>query len=150
MFSAYHIYLPGHTPHGYDHARIQMATEFRRFYREQLAAAEALIERIGQLARKHPNSVFIIAGDHGPWLTRGKPRENRRFTILDRHGIALGLVNFSNLCPRSQAWVRQQKYLTPSRMLAATLACEGDSRKLLNRFSDKEEFVQFGRYVADG
>ena len=63
-------------------------------------------------------------------------------------GVALALLNASNLCPWSRDWLARQRYLTPSRMLVASLACDGDGRRLTEHFTDNEEFIRFGNSYA--
>ena len=80
-------------------------------------------------------------------LTR-RPQGDRRFEVLGRHAVALALLNASNLCAWSRDWLARQRYLTPGRMLAAALACDGESRTLVDHFVDNEEFVRFGESLA--
>ena len=42
-------------------------------------------------------------------------------------------------------WLKQQRYLTPGRMLAASLMCDGGSKKLAEHFKDNKEFIHFGK-----
>lgn len=148
VFSAFYIYSPvGHTNGNYLTGNPYMFAKYKEFFIDQTQRARHLIERVNRLRERYPNSVFIISGDHGPWLSRTET-EDRRFIVLDRHAVALALLNASNLCSRSRDWLEQQKYLTPSRMLAAALACDGESKTLMEHFKDNEEFIQFGETLA--
>ena len=148
VFSAFHIYSPvGHTNGNYLTGNPYMFAKYKEFFINQTQRARQLIEGINQLRKRYPNSVFIISGDHGPWLSRTET-EDRRFIVLDRHAVALALLNASNLCSRSRDWLEKQKYLTPSRMLAAALACDREVRTLTEHFKDNEEFIQFGETLA--
>ena len=148
VFSAFHIYSPvGHTNGDYLTGNPYMFAKYREFFISQTRRARQLMERFNQIRKRHPNSVFIISGDHGPWLSRTET-EDRRFIILDRHAVALALLNASNLCSSSRDWLERQEYLTPSRMLAAALACNGKSRALTDHFKDNEEFMRYGKTLA--
>ena len=148
VFSAFHIYNPvGHTTGDYVTGDPYMFAKYKEFFIKRTLHARQLIEKIEHLRRQYPDSVFIISGDHGPWLSRTET-EDRRFIVLDRHAVALALLNASNLCSSSRDWLERQKYLTPSRMLAAALACDGESKVLTEHFEDNEEFIGFGKTLA--
>ena len=152
LFSAFHIYLPGHTPNDYRSGNAEMFAEYKRYFTEGVQRAREVIEDIDRLRKRYPKSVFIVSGDHGPFLSGKTPedQEDRRFVVLDRHGVALALLNATNLCAWSRDWLDRQRYLTPSRMLAASLACNGESRRLTEHFMDNEEFIRFGNSFGSG
>ena len=151
LFSAFYIYSPiGHTPSSYRSDDSEMLAEYKQRFVDEAQRARKVIENIDCLRTRYPESIFIVSGDHGPWLSRTAPKEERRFIVLDRHGVALALLNASNLCAWSRDWLDRQRYLTPSRMLAASLACNGESRRLTEHFTDNEEFIRFGESFATG
>ena len=151
LFSAFHIYSPiGHTSSDFRSGDEEMLAEYRQHFVDGVRHARQVIENIDRLRKRYPESIFIVSGDHGPWLSRTAPEEDRRFIVLDRHGVALALLNASNLCGWSRDWLARQRYLTPSRMLAASLACNGESRRLTEHFTDDEEFIRFGQSFATG
>lgn len=149
VFSAFHIYSPvGHTAGNYLTGDPVMFAGYKERFISQTARARRLMEDINRLRKRYPDSIFIVSGDHGPYLSRTE-QEDRRFIVLDRHAVALALLNASNLCPRSKDWLARQQYLTPGRMLAAALACDGESRVLTEHFRDNEEFINFGKSLAE-
>ena len=144
IFSAFHIYSPvGHTSNTHRTNDPEMVAKYKERFISQTKRARGLMEDINRLRKRFPDSIFIVSGDHGPYLSRTE-EEDRRFIVLDRHAIALSLLNATNLCPWAMNWLEQQRYLTPGRMLAASLACDGESRKLTEHFTDNEEFIRFG------
>ncbi len=144
QFSAFHIYLPGHTPGDFITNDEEKLEDFKNFLTEHLKQAKIVIEKINDLRKRHSQSIFIIAGDHGLFLSKTALKEERRFIILDNHAVAVSILNSSNLCEWSKNWLNKQRYLTPSRMLVAALACSGESRDLTAHFSDNEDFIRFG------
>ncbi len=149
QFSAYYIFKPiGHTSPDYRSDDQEMFAKYKTKFIREARNARTVIEDIDGLRRRFPDSIFIITGDHGPYLSRTAAEDNRRYRVLDRHGVALALLNASNLCPWSRDWLTRQRYLTPSRMLAASLACDGESRTLTEHFKDNEEFARFGESLA--
>ena len=149
-FSAFHIYMPGHAPKDYEIGdAIELEKYSNHFASETRKVREALID-LNDLRLRFPDSIFIVSGDHGAMLTNNAAKEDdERFWILDRHAIALALLNAHNLCPESAIWLKHQIYLTPSRMLAASLACDGESRNLLKHFQDNPEFVKFRKIPSN-
>ena len=145
QFSAFYIYKPfGHTPLDFRTDDAEMFAKYTQRFVDQGQDAREVIDKIDRLRRRYPESIFIVSGDHGPNLSRTAPDEERRFHVLDRHSVALALLNASNLCAWSRDWLARQRYLTPSRMLVASLACNGESRQLTEHFTDNEEFIRYG------
>ena len=147
IFSAFHVYYPGHTRNTYQTGDPKMFAEFKERYVTRTERVKKYLEDINRLRQRFPDSIFIISGDHGPLLSRTED-EDRQFIVLDRHNVALAMLNATNLCPWSKNWLEQQRYLTASRMLAASLACDGESRKLTEHFEDNEEFIRFGESLT--
>ena len=147
VFSVFHVNRPGHTRNTYQTDDPKMVAEFKEQYTTRTERVKKYLEDINQLRQRFPDSIFIISGDHGPFLSRTED-EDRRFKVLDRHSVALAMLNAADLCPWSKNWLEQQRYLTASRMLAASLACDGESRKLTEHFEDNEEFIRFGESLT--
>ena len=149
LFSAFHIYWPiGHTSWDFRWKDAEMVAKYKQQFVEGVQLARQVIENIDRLRRRYPDSIFIVSGDHGPFLSRHGREKDRRFFVLGRHGVALALLNASNLCPWSRDWLARHRYLTPSRMLVAALACDGNGRRLTKHFTDNEEFIRFGNSYA--
>lgn len=147
LFSAFYIFSPiGHTSVlDYRSGDAGMFAKYKRRFVGEAQRAQKVIENIDRLRRRYSESIFIVSGDHGPYLSRkAPPDEDRRFVVLDRHGVASALLNASNLCAWSRDWLARQRYLTPSRILVASLVCNGESRRLTQHFTDSEEFIRFG------
>lgn len=145
VFSGYYIYDPiGHTPHSHSYGNEKTLAAYKRQFAAAVERARDFLRELNSLRIRYPDSIFIVSGDHGPWLTRDAYRHEagERFWILDTYGVALALLNASKLCPGSRQWLVQQRYLTPARMLAAALACDGKSRRLTEGFRDNEDFVR--------
>ena len=146
IFSAFYIFKPGHAPHSYETKNAEMFESYKDRFAGNLELVQETLVNLNELRLKFPDSIFIVAGDHGPYLTRNlKEGENERFRVLDRHNVALSLLNAHNLCEIPRKWLIKLNYITPSRMLAASLACSGDSLRLLDIFQDdRMEFIEFG------
>ena len=146
IFSAFYIFKPGHAPNNYETENTEMFESYKDRFTGNLELVRETLVNINELRLKFPDSIFIVAGDHGPYLTRNlKEGENERFRVLDRHNVALSLLNAHNICEIPRMWLEKLNYLTPSRMLAASLACSGDSLRLLDIFQDdRMEFIEFG------
>ena len=150
IFSAFHIYLPGHAPNNADlnEESIQAYTEK---FESRIPKVAELIQEIDKLRQEFPESIFIISGDHGPWLFRKlKYEEDRRLFILGRHHVALALLNAGNLCDYERAWLEHQSFLSPARMLVASLSCNGEPEELLDGFPENSDFVEFGATLGAG
>ena len=146
IFSAFYIFKPGHAPKNYETENAEMFESYKDRFTGNLELVRETLVKINELRLKFPDSIFIVAGDHGPYLTRNlKEGENERFRVLDRHNVALSLLNAHNICEIPRKWLEKLNYITPSRMLAASLACSGDSLRLLDIFQDdRMEFIEFG------
>ena len=146
IFSAFHIYLPGHTPIDFV-ASEESVQEFRHEFELRLFQVLDVLHEFKKLAQEYPESIFIISGDHGPWVSRNiSYEENRRFFVLDRHHVALAMIGERNLCEYERTWLSQQDYLSPAKMLVAALSCNSEPNLLLDGASKLKnpDFVEFG------
>ncbi len=151
VFSGFYLLIPGHTRLRHVTGDAEDLEAFKRHVSDTSPQVLHVMKRLNALRLKFPDSIFIVSGDHGAWLSRTiltSTDENRRFVTLDRYGVALALLNAHNLCPMSRDWVMRQRYLTPSRLLSASLACDANSRKLIEIFSDRKDFITFGESLA--
>lgn len=150
IFSAFHIYRPGHTPHNYLHDNKSMYEEYRSHFISATNEVREILTNLNQLRLEFPDAIFIVSGDHGPFLYWNPvdAANPPRIRVLDHHHVALALLNEHNLCRQSREWLEQQQYLTASRLLVASLACEGESLKLLENFSDNKNFIKYGNSLS--
>ena len=142
VFSAFHIYLPGHWPNG-----VTLSVETLKDYREDFISGNLdvlkTLHAIETLRTEFPESIFIISGDHGPFLSNGMTNvDDQRFKTLDTHHISVALLNESNLCQFQRNWLNQQPFLSPTRMLLAALTCDGDNMHLLENLPNHPDFIQ--------
>lgn len=96
-----YIYSPGHTPLDYDTFSTSDFRKYQKFFwKNQLETVRQLETFIEAIKARDPNSVVIIFGDHGAWISRswkGKEGEpdpagivwNEDLMILERHRVAL-------------------------------------------------------------
>ena len=149
VFTAFHINLPGHTARSFEFGNTEMFNSFVDFYVTRVEIVRDLLREFDQLRLQFPDSIFLVGGDHGPLMSHGLDRDKMiRYWTLDRHAVALSLMNVHNLCKSSEEWLQQQIYLTPSRMIAASLACDGESRNLLKHFQDNPDFVKYRNFPS--
>ena len=100
-FVMMYIYSPGHTPKSYD---TYSPSDFRKyqdaFRKGQLKTKRQLAGLINAVKTRDPNSVMIIFGDHGAWISRSWERKrgeadpagkiwSEDMVILERHRVAL-------------------------------------------------------------
>ena len=149
VFTAFHINLPNHTATSFEFGNTDMFNGYVDLYVTRVEIVRDLLREIDQLRLQFPDSIFLVGGDHGPIMSRGLDRDKMiRYWTLDRHAVALSLMNVHNLCKSSEEWLQQQIYLTPSRMIAASLACDGESRNLLKHFQDNPNFVKYRNFPS--
>ena len=151
VFSGFYLLVPGHTGLRHVTGDAEDLDAFKRQRSDTSQQVLHVMERLNALRLKFPDSLFIVSGDHGAWLSRSimaLTNENRRFVTLDRYGVALALLNEHNLCPMSRDWVHTQRYLTPSRLVSASLACDANTRKLIEIFRDREDFIAFSESLT--
>ncbi len=149
IFSAFHLYSPGHTPFYYIHENKDMYDEYRNHFITETIYVREILAKLNSLRLEFPDSIFIVSGDHGPYLFRSQvDAANPHIRVLDRHHVALALLNEHNLCTQSREWLEKQKYLTASRLLVASLACDSESLKMFEIFSDNEDFIKYGNSLS--
>ena len=109
IFSAFHINNPGHTPLDYLHDNKEMYDDYRNHFVSATNEVRVILTKLSQLRLEFPDSIFIVSGDHGPFLfwnptdTANPPRTR----VLDHHHVALALINEHNLCLQSREWLEK-------------------------------------------
>jgi hypothetical protein len=89
-----HTNYPGHT-----HSRKLFKDHLMRYQRDLLIANNEMIQDVGAILAYNPDSIIILAGDHGPGLTGDGWRFNEfsdtdrinRFNLIDRYGVFLAI-----------------------------------------------------------
>jgi hypothetical protein len=100
FFMSY-TFLPTHTPPNYDTYDPRHFKFYQKFFRKnQLKTVRRIETFIEAIKTRDPNSVVIVFGDHGAWISRtwnqklGKPDPagvvwTEDLMILERHRVAL-------------------------------------------------------------
>lgn len=96
-----YIRQPGHTPKHYTPSNPAEVEEFKKSFLERVdIAAQHMEDLIRSVKESDPNSILIIFGDHGAYMTREEPGDNkqlqsdseaRRNMIQDRHGVVAAI-----------------------------------------------------------
>ena len=148
VFSAFHIYAPGHWFAGTS-MNEKNFEKFREFYLSGSMRVFETLQKIEDIRKDYPRSIFIISGDHGPFISSGYDKvENKRFLTLDSRHVSLALINEDNLCTYERNWLQNNDVFTPTLMLIASLSCDGEESDLLFRHkshdSNWKEWKMYG------
>lgn len=136
QLSFHYIYRPlGHTPKNYRHANLQQRLEYKDYFVENAEKLDAILNNLILLIEKNdPNSIVVIFGDHGAWMSRGiSGKENNKFLLQDRHQIELALLKTKNVCASDKAFHYSPSFTTPSRVLAAIFRCLAEEPKKVDK-----------------
>jgi hypothetical protein len=137
----FYTYRPvGHTPGDYDHKNLKMRESYQKYFTEgaQLLTND-LNEIYETIKNNDPNSLVIIFGDHGAWMSRSaNENQEPEFFYQDKHGILMALMKTDNKCSNPEP-VYTRSYATPSRLLADVFLCLGGDKNSLSRLIDFDE-----------
>ena len=126
VFTLHYISNPiGHTPSGFQisdqHAFEQYIELFRTGARKTAEMMDYLRDRIES---DNEPSVFIVIGDHGPYLSNGiNPDDDESFFVQDRYGILATILVNETDCSTEQLKYYTPSFATPERILAGIMRC---------------------------
>ena len=100
-FTFNYLYHPGHTNLDHDYRSAEQRAKFSEGFLDRLGRMEPWLEKtVGHVLAEDPDSVVLVMGDHGAWLTRGMsaeqilagtPEFGRAEAIEDRYGVTLAV-----------------------------------------------------------
>jgi hypothetical protein len=137
----FYTYSPvGHTSLDYDHKNLEMKKSYQKYFTEgaQLLAND-LNDIFEAIKNNDPNSLVIIFGDHGAWMSRSaNENQESEFFYQDRHRILMALMKTDNKCSNPER-VYSANYATPSRLLADIFLCLGVDNNSFSRLIDFDD-----------
>ncbi len=140
----HYIYRPiGHASSDYDHTDDTKRKAYIKYFLNGAARLDSVLHRISTLIKVNdPNSIVVIFGDHGAWLSRAAiEKEQPEFYFSDRHSVELIVLKTGHTCSSKEVFHYSNKFSTPSRVVAAVLRClskdPGVVDKLI-KFNDDE------------
>ena len=133
----------GHTSHTYDHNDLYQRQNYKdefwdnsHIVERQLTEAAELIQNID------PNSILVIFGDHGTFLSRSvKFEDDPEFFIKDRHRVAIALRKNGHRCSNPNNLEFGVDYHTPARLVYSILNCLGNGKITDFRTFDEDETI---------
>lgn len=126
VFTYLYTYNPiGHTSLTYDHRDQSQRLEYRAYFEKNAAVlARQISDLLKQIREFDPNSILIIFGDHGAFLSRNvKFHEDPEFFTKDRHRIVIAAAKTQHPCSDPKNLEYSKSFQTPSRILTAVFLC---------------------------
>ena len=129
VFTYLYTYNPiGHTPLTYDHNNSDQKSDYQTYFQKNAELLSKQLSELSEQIKKYdPNSVVMIFGDHGAYLSRSsKIEDNPEFFIKDRHRIVIATAKTHHPCSKPENLEFEKNFQTPSRLLASVFLCLSD------------------------
>ena len=139
QLSFHYIYNPiGHSPRDYRHTNMEQRNTYQDYFLKSATKLDNVLQQlISRINLSDPNSIVVIFGDHGAWLSRGvSPNEDAEFVYKDRHMIELAVLKTENTCASGLAFHYSDTYATPSRVIAGIIRCLAKNPKEIDKLVD--------------
>tara|TARA_Y100001936_G_scaffold217150_1_gene228861 strand:- start:413 stop:1966 length:1554 start_codon:yes stop_codon:yes gene_type:complete len=149
----HHTYNPiGHTvtSHRSDSAEdLKKYTE--HFVRQSNILTEEILPTLIKSIHMHdPNSLVLIFGDHGVWLsTTSDKSTEQEFIILDRYAIFTALLNTNHSCNSNDINYYTDTYSTPERLLAGIIRCLSNNPRSIDSIMKFDEVEEYKDYIYE-
>ena len=93
QFALAHISIPSHTGSSFRYGNMEQFERFRSKYIALCEEASRYLELIiRHLEDNDPNSILLVYGDHGPFVSRGLEIDNNpKFVVQDHYGVLGGV-----------------------------------------------------------
>jgi hypothetical protein len=150
----FYTYNPwGHTSSSYNH----LNSDNRESFKQQFLASDShFVNYMGKLRKTilsiDPNSIVVVFGDHGVWLSRGMTVDNNDpyFIYTDRHKVEIAVMQTKNNCSKkSELQKIDREFVTPSIVLMGIFDCLMDyqtplaSSILLPNIGSHEDILKY-------
>lgn len=113
-----------HTSQNFNYNDQEMRESFKLRYLTEIGRLESFLDGLFEfLNQSDPNSIVLIFGDHGPYLSRGA--DDEKFKTEDRHKIFMGFGRKGHSCnERAANFINpEMEYMTPSIRLLGIFSC---------------------------
>jgi len=154
QFNLFYFYVPmEHTSHSYNHENESHRNKFLSKYEKNGFLLEELLQKISkEINEKDPNSIVIVFGDHGPYLSRNSDCNiNREFCIHNSYGANISVLQTKNSCSSNYEANLRGKVITPSEVLIQVLDClESGNEQPLSKISPYRHKVEIspGNWIS--
>ena len=141
----------GHTSFNYDHDNQHDRIQYREYFiRNSKRLAQQIVDIKHKIDKEDPNSIVLIFGDHGTFLSRSEIFENNpEFFVKDRHRIVIALAKTQNECGKISSLNINDNYNTPSRILLAIFECLSNEEIFDDLNLDFDEDTSIVKYGLD-
>lgn len=131
----------GHTSTSYDHNDLSARTAYKNEFIASSKGFSQQLKAVSEaISQNDPNSILIVFGDHGMYLSRAVDFEdNPEFFVRDRHLIMLALRKGGHACSESVNLDFETAYITPARLLFAIFQCLGKGDIITPVHFDEDE-----------
>ena len=118
----------GHTSSSYDHDDLIQRENYRAQYWENAHIVARQVTNVSDTIKiSDPNSVVVIFGDHGTYLSRSiNFEDNPEFFMKDRHRVAMAVRKNGHRCSNPKFLNFEVEYHTPARLVHSILKCLGN------------------------
>ena len=170
----HHINIPGHVGSGFrTYNQEDIDYYYDNNYKKNMRVVSRTIENILEVV--DDDSVVMIMGDHGPWISASMGRFNslsdqdKKYFVQDRHGIFTSIINEPTECSNSldnfspyYSFKIDGKYesrisdknnnagfTSPARVLSGVIRCIVDKPKLLDSVLRFRNNMNFEKYLYE-
>lgn len=118
----------GHTSSSYDHNDLNARTAYKNEFIVNSTGFSQQLRTVSEaISQNDPNSILMIFGDHGMYLSRAVDfADDPEFFVEDRHLIMLALRKGGHTCSKPENLDLNKTYLTPARLVFAIFKCLGE------------------------
>jgi len=140
----HYLPIPKHTRQDFSSFDQGLLAEYAVQYASKSEVVRSYLgELIEIIKNKKDDSILLILGDHGAWVSRTATfEENTKFYVQDRHGILMAvLINDSKCNAQDFNHYNINEFSTPERVLAGLIRCLSSDSKRMDRAVNFQENV---------
>ena len=140
-----------HTPSGFRLYDQRALEQYIERYRTGALKTAGMMGYLRDLIQNDDEpSVFIVIGDHGPYLSNGiNPDDDKSFIVQDRYGILAAILVNETDCSTEQLKYYTPSFATPERILAGIMRCLTDDPVYFDTLMEFEEDFSFDEFLYE-
>ena len=140
-----------HTPSGFRLSDQRALEQYIERYRTGAVKTAEMMEYLrDRIESDNEPSVFIVIGDHGPYLSNGiNPDDDESFFVQDRYGILATILVNETDCSTEQLKYYTSNFATPERILAGIMRCLTHDPVYFDTLMEFDEDFSFDEFLYE-
>lgn len=141
-----------HTSSSFQTGNLKHLSNYKDYYLQRSIVFTNFLEKLIRIIKgSNKNTIFILLGDHGTFISRSADfNNNKEFIVQDQHGILAAVMQNRSTCSSKELnYYNNRGYSTPERVISGIIRCLSEKKSLIDNFIEFGEPYDFKNYLYE-